>query len=60
MFCWNDQLHAIYHLKEIWSEKVKFELSYGQKTENLEFQTFFRDLDEGTGSSYQDFIQLEL
>ena len=60
MFCWNDPRHALYHVKEIWSETVEIEPSYGQKTENLEFQTFSRDLNEGTESSYHDFIHLVL
>ena len=60
MIYWNIPSHALYHLKEIWSETVGFEPSYGQKTENLEFQTFSRDLNKGIENSYQAFIQLML
>ena len=54
MFCRNDPRHGLYHLKEIWSEKVEFEPSYGQKTENLEFQTFSRGFKRG----HRKFLQL--
>ena len=37
MFSWNDPLHVLYHLKEIWSETVKFEQSYDQNSEKFVF-----------------------